>query len=218
MVVVGAGTEVGKTHFGVTFAHALARAGEQVAALKPIESGVTSGVVTDAARLGAASSPPLDRHPLYAFAEPISPHLAARRTGAVIEVAAAVAWVNECTSPWVLVETAGGLLSPLGHGVTNLDLARALRPDIVILVALDRLGVLHEVSACHLALRTLAGELPTPVVVLQAPTTGDLSTGTNADELVTMGIVPRAFTMPRGESTDPAALAVAERIVRECFT
>lgn len=213
LVVVGAGTGVGKTHLGVALAHALARRGETVAALKPIESGVEPGVLTDAAQLEAASTFHVKHPPPFIFPDPVSPHLAARRAGVAIDLQPIATWVDAHACPWVLVETAGGLLSPLGRGLANVDLARALHPDTVLLVALDRLGVLHDVSACCLALRVLAPELRETVTILQAPATADLSTGTNAIELVTLGVVDQVFTIPRGAPTDPAVQAAADRLV-----
>lgn len=227
LVIVGAGTGIGKTHLGVALTHALARGGNAVVALKPIESGVEPGALSDTAQLTAASTFHVKHPPPFVFSEPVSPHLAARRAGAAIDLGPVVAWVEAHECPWVLVETAGGLLSPLGRGVTNLDLARAVQPDAVLLVAQDRLGVLHEVSACCLALRVLAPEVDEVVVVLQTPSDPDLSTGTNAAELVTLGIVAQAFTLPRGAPVAPAvaaaAAALAEHLQRlltsdGCFT
>lgn len=211
LVIVGAGTGVGKTHLGVALAHALARRGDAVVALKPIESGVEAGTLSDTAQLTAASTFHVKHPPPFVFSEPVSPHLAARRAGVAIDLGPVAAWVEAHDCPWVLVETAGGLLSPLGQGVTNLDLARAVQPDAVLLVAQDRLGVLHEVSACCLVLRVLAPEMGEVVVVLQTPPASDLSTGTNATELATLGIVEHAFTVPRGAPAEPAVgAAVAE--------
>jgi dethiobiotin synthetase len=212
-VIVGAGTGVGKTHLGVALARALALQAEQVVALKPIESGVVAGVLSDAAQLATASSFHVKHPPPYVFTDPISPHLAARRSGRSIDLRAVVAWIDAHICPWVLVETAGGLLSPLGPGITNLDLAQAVRPDGVLLVAQDRLGVLHEVTACRVALRTLASELREVLVVLQAPSIPDASTGTNAAELSTLGLVDRAFAIPRGTGSDVAVAAAAAEVV-----
>lgn len=211
LAIVGAGTGVGKTHLGVALARALALQGAgAVAALKPIESGVTGESETDAAQLAAASTFHVKHPPPYTFAEPISPHLAARRSGVTIALGRVTAWVEEAVCPWVIVETAGGLLSPLGPGLTNLDLTRALAPQVVILVALDRLGVLHEVAACTVALRTLASELGELAVVLQAPEVPDLSTGTNAEELKALGTAQHVFTLPRELATgERVAAAVA---------
>jgi dethiobiotin synthetase len=214
VVIVGAGTGVGKTHLGVALALALTGEGERVLALKPIESGVASGGTSDAGQLAAASTVVVKAPPPYAFPEPISPHLAARRAGMAIDLATVAAWVDQHTCPWLLVETAGGLLSPLGVGLTNLDLARALRPDVVLLVAQDRLGVLHEIASCCLALRVLAEDLREAVVVLQSPALPDLSTGTNVDELALLGLTGQAFAIPRGAPEEPVVMAAAGRVLR----
>jgi dethiobiotin synthetase len=214
VVVVGAGTGVGKTHLGVALALALSGEGERVLALKPIESGVAAGGTSDAGQLAAASTAVAKDPPPYAFPDPISPHLAARRAGVAIDLATVVAWVDQHTCPWLLVETAGGLLSPLGIGLTNVDLARALRPDVVLLVAQDRLGVLHEIATCCLALRVLAQDLREAVVVLQSPAVPDLSTGTNVDELAVLGLTGQAFAIPRGAPEVPEVRVVAGRVLQ----
>ena len=211
VVVVGTGTEVGKTHLSVALVEYLARS-HQVCGLKPIESGVPAGEVgADADALADAGTFHVKHPQPYALPDPVSPHLAARRMGIVIDLARVAEWVDAHAAEWVVVETAGALLSPLGPGLTNLDLARALRPDVWVLVALDRLGVLHEVAACVAVLRAHGvGEVP--LVVLQAPAVTDGSTGTNAAELVALGTVPRVFEMPRGRATSLACQAVAGAI------
>ncbi len=216
LVIVGAGTGVGKTHLGVALARALGQGGELVAALKPIESGLEEGAVSDAAQLAEASTFHVKHPPPYRFTRPVSPHLAAREEGVAINLQAACAWVDEATCRWVLVETAGGLLSPLGPGLSNLDLARALQPRAVLLVALDRLGVLHEVAACCLALRVLAPELRDVTVVLQAPAVADLSTGTNADELLSLGTAAPVFEIPRGDPSSPGVTAAVSALAEHC--
>jgi dethiobiotin synthetase len=204
IVVVGTGTEIGKTHFGVTFLHALARAGVSVAGLKPVESGVGSGV-TDADQLDRAGTFHVKHPPPYALRPPVSPHLAAREAGLTIRIGEIVRWVDLSEADWTLVETAGALLSPISPVTTNLDLAAALAPEAVVLVAPDRLGVLHDVTAALFAYRVLAPGLPEPVVVLQAPAVADGSTGGNGRELVELGIARTVVTMPRG-ATDAGAL------------
>lgn len=214
IAVLGTGTEVGKTHASVALTAALAARGEQVGGLKPIESGVTPGVLTDADRLAEVSSVPPDLAP-YRFTEPVSPHLAARRSGVVISLEVVTRWLDSQRSRIALIETAGAVLSPLGSGLTNLDLARAIAPDAVVLVGLDRLGILHEVACCFLVLRTLAPELPAPLLVLNAPAASDASTGTNADELVALGIAPRVVSFPRADARHATSLSAAHQVLAE---
>jgi dethiobiotin synthetase len=191
----------------------LARTGHQVCGLKPIESGVPAdGLGTDGAALAAAGVFHVKHPQPYALPDPVSPHLAARRRGLTITLAPVTAWVDAHPADYLVIETAGALLSPISPTATNLDLARALTPDVWLLVAADRLGVLHDVAACVLALKVHGIATP-PVVVLQTPALPDDSTGTNAAELVTLGTVPLALTMPRGEPTSPECQAPAARIV-----
>jgi dethiobiotin synthetase len=225
IVVLGTGTGIGKTWVTQTLTEALQRAGAQATALKPIETGIPSPSTpaisdprstirsADAGALGERSDASLlasisttrPAPPPYALPDPVSPHLAARRAGRVIELRQVRDYVvrveNEVTShvtSFVLVESAGGCLSPLGLGVSNADLALALEPAIWILVAPDALGVLHDVSA---TLGVLAARRRLPDhVVLSAAREPDASTGTNAAELEALGIVTPSVTAGRGDT------------------
>src|SRR5271155_4051712 len=168
IVLVGTGTGIGKTHLGVALLTALASTGVEVAGLKPVESGVQANV-TDAQLLADAASFHVKLPPPYMLAAPLSPHLAAPLEGITIRLSPILRWVDAVEADWVLVETAGALLSPLAPGLTNLDLTVALEPTAVVLVAPDRLGVLHDVTAALFAMRHLEPRLPDPVVALMAP-------------------------------------------------
>ncbi|WP_437811814.1 dethiobiotin synthase [Sorangium sp. So ce1078] len=209
VAVVGTGTGVGKTHASVALVAALAARGDKVCGLKPIESGVDGLSRSDAEHLAAVSSVQPEPAP-YRFPEPLSPHLAARRCAQAISLDLVAAWVDRHQASLVIVESAGALLSPLGPGATNADLVRALAPDAVVLVGLDRLGILHEVASCVLALRALAPGLPPALVMLNPPSAPDASTGTNAGELEMLGIAAGAVVMPRAAPTAPSSLAAAE--------
>ena len=207
IIVLGTGTGVGKTWVTAALARALRRSGASVVALKPIESGVVVSAESDAALLASASSaPPSD--PPFVFAEPISPHLAARRSGRAIDLRVIVEHVkrheaalqNRVTShvtSFSLIETAGGCLTPLAPGIVNRDLALALEPATWLLVAPDALGVLHDVTATLGALAAL-GRQPDHVVLSEARAR-DASTGTNAAELRELGIASPAAVAARGD-------------------
>ncbi len=214
IVLVGTGTGIGKTHLGVTLVTALRRRGEEVCGLKPIESGVAPGEVGEDARALAEAGVFHVKHPQpYALEDAVSPHLAARRAGITVDLAPVLRWVDAHPARWVIVETAGALLSPIAPGVTNLDLAVALRPDAWLLVAPDRLGVLHDVAAALLALGALCSPPIRPTVVLQTPAVPDTSTGTNAAELELLGVAPKVFTMPRAEPTAAECQTIATQIL-----
>jgi dethiobiotin synthetase len=238
IVVLGTGTGVGKTWVTRSLAEALGREGVAVVALKPIETGVaaasrsvpmdprstirsadssTRGLSSDGMLLAGASTVP-PAPPPFVFAEPVSPHLAARRANAVIDLASVLNYVthheNDMTrhvTSFVLVESAGACLSPLAPGITNVDLALALDPALWILVAPDALGVLHDVSAALVALG-VRRRLP-DYVVLSAAREPDASTGTNAGELAALGIVTPVVSLGRGDdrSLDAFARLLVER-------
>ena len=101
--------------------------------LKPVETGVDhqGQAETDQLRLGRATNVFHVKHDatmfhvkqsLYEFGHPVSPHLAAREQGVRIDLGAIRAWVDKMAAPITIIETAGGLFTPLGRGVTNLDL------------------------------------------------------------------------------------------------
>lgn len=198
VVVLGTGTDVGKTYVTAAIARGLAQR-SSVLALKPIESGVEPDVAGDAGAIAsAAAHPPLLSR--WRFRRPISPHLAARESGMVISVAEVARWIAEQEQlqprAVTLIELAGGAFTPVSLGVTNSDLALAFDPALWILVAPDSLGVLHDVTA---TLRALSRR--PDAIVLSSSRVPDPSTGSNAAELQQLGIADVLEVVPpRGEA------------------
>jgi dethiobiotin synthetase len=155
----------------------------------------------------AQIAPPPVTRPLYEFPDPISPHLAAARAGVRFDLGSVRRWVGEHERALTFVETAGGLFSPLDAVTSNFDLVNAVRPALVVLIAPDRLGVLHEVAST-VGLAAARG-WPVDAVILSAPDQSDASTGTNADSLASLGIAHPVASFPRAAEDDPAALAAA---------
>jgi dethiobiotin synthetase len=223
VVVLGTGTNVGKTHVTCALARSLHKAAPNlpVACLKPVESGFHLSS-SDARRLAEVSNGvelPLPL-PRYALEAALSPHLASRLAGLGSISLDAIgdwlaAWRTALPPPvreqgWCLIESAGGVFSPLAPGVTNFDLAQALEPSLWVLVAPDSLGVLHDVTTT-LATCRLRGREP-DLLVLSAARTPDASTGTNRAELATLGIAAVVDVVARdGEFADRLAHAVLAR-------
>ncbi len=203
LVVTGTGTEIGKTHFSEALLRALASLGVRAVGLKPVESGVTAGADTDAARLGRASAFHVKQSE-YTFAQPVSPHLAARAEGRSIDPERVRGWVDAARgqADLTVVELPGGLYSPLTDQLPNSYLAHTLRPEAVLLVAPDRLGVLHDVVATSRAAR--AEGLRLRGTVLMAPAVPDASTGRNAPELPLLSGLPVVAVLPRASPSDLA--------------
>ena len=183
VIVSGTGTGIGKTHVSQALLRALTPRWSRVTGIKPVETGLGQASASDASLLDRASSFHV-QHSGFFFAEPISPHLAARAAGRPIDVDAVVSEIDaiRATADVTLVELPGGLFTPLTDTSVNAALARALAPDVMVLVAPDRLGVLHDVIAVHRAADSVPLEIH--VVALVAPERADASTGRNADEIV----------------------------------
>ncbi len=212
--MTGVGTGVGKTHVAEALLRAWGRA-EPVLGYKPIESGVVDGVGEDEARLRDASTFHVKRPGVQVrLAAPVSPHLAARlegRTIPLVDIVDEVDALRLMTS--MVVELAGGLFSPLSDHDTGAELVHALRPDIVLLVAPNRLGVLHDVGA---ATRACRGMLSLDGVVLCAPLTEDPSTRTNAAEIEhTLGLHVLA-SLPRASPETLVSSGALDRLVDYC--
>jgi dethiobiotin synthetase len=217
IVVSGTGTDIGKTHLSEALLRAMALLRPRVIGLKPIETGLGGAMASDTERLERASTFHV-QHFGYLFADPVSPHLAARNDGTTIDTDALADHVRAVRrqADVVLVELAGGLFTPLSDELVNADLARDLAPDVMLLVAPDRLGVLHDVLAAVRAAATVP--LPIDAVVLVTPAAPDASAGRNADELARLLDVAMVGTLPRasqhGLSSDPTIQALAARVTR----
>jgi dethiobiotin synthetase len=166
LFVTGTDTVVGKTVASVALLRSLADAGVRCVGMKPVAAGIDAGqaVNDDVLALAAAANvdaPLRERNP-YAFADPVAPHLAAARAGAPIALAPIVAAYGRLAAraDAVVVEGAGGPLVPLNERNDMLDIARALRLPVVLVVGL-RLGCLSHARLAALAIRarglTLAG-------------------------------------------------------------
>ncbi len=223
VVILGCGTGVGKTRVSTALLHDLARHAQASIGLKPIESGYTgSGVGSDALALADAGSiSPLSHLPRYAFEPPLSPHLAARDTGQSVDLSAVRLWCLDAgehasarlglkPAVWSIIETAGGVFSPLNDSESNFELARQLDPSVWVLVASDSLGVLHEVSATLQAMAA-RGRAPDHLV-LSGARDADASTGRNAAELERLGIAKVSAVLARHK--DDGVSALTEALVR----
>lgn len=192
LFVTGTDTGVGKTHVAALIIRSLRAQGLRVGAYKPAASGCAqtdegSLVSDDADALWEAAGRPSSRDDVcpQRFAAPLAPHLAARAAGRSIEIDAIRAgfefWSN--CSDAIVVEGAGGLFSPLTESLLNIDLAREWEMPLVI-VAANRLGTIHATLATVVAARAHSPALRITGVVLNCTSTdGDLSRGSNADEL-----------------------------------
>ncbi|HET7625497.1 MAG TPA: dethiobiotin synthase [Verrucomicrobiae bacterium] len=141
--ITGTDTGAGKTILTALLAAFLREKGANVAALKPICSGGRGDALL--LRKALKNALPLDEINPWHFREPIAPLLAARRERKKISLADVVAHARRTSKkfPIVLVEGAGGLLSPLGENFDSRDLIKVLGA-IPIIVSPNRLGAINQ--------------------------------------------------------------------------
>lgn len=158
ILVTGTGTEIGKTWVAAKLATALRRRGVRVRARKPAQSfGPDERGFTDAEVLAAATSEsPVDVCPSHrwydtSMAPPMAADALGRPSIGIAELAGEVEFPDGVDIG--LVETAGGVRSPLAHDGDTVDLARLLSPDTVLLVADAGLGTLNAVRLSVEALK-----------------------------------------------------------------
>ena len=159
LVIAGTGTEVGKTWTAVRLLqHARAR-GLSVAARKPSQSYAEGDEKTDADLLGAASGEAPEivcpRHRWYAgpMAPPMAADVLVRPRILLAQLIAETTWPSG--GDLALIETAGGLCSPIAHDADNLALIQRLAPTKTVLVADAGLGTINAVRLCVRALQGL---------------------------------------------------------------
>src|SRR5690606_2742750 len=105
--------------------------------------------------------------------------------------------------------------SPLNEEAVNVDLGLLLQPALLVLIAPDSLGVLHDVGA---TLRAMAPNPPT-LVALSEARAPDQSTGRNATELERVVFPHLGALAPYDRvvltiSADEKADVLADRIAR----
>jgi len=193
LFITGTDTGVGKTMLTALLAGYLHECGVRAAALKPICSGGRD----DARRLRAASAGvlTLDEINPWHFRAPIAPLLAAHREGKRVKLPQVLAHVRAMQKRFdvVLIEGAGGLLSPLGEKFNSRDLIAALGATPIV-VCPDRLGAVNQVLLTLEALpRNAAAKA---CVILISPSGPDSSTGANVNLIGEFFDKERIFLLP----------------------
>ena len=153
LFITGTDTGVGKTVLTALLVKFLRQCGVHAAGLKP----VCSGGRDDARALRAAMNGALtlDEINPWHFRAAVAPVLAARQENKRLRLAPVLAHLRawQKRRAVLVVEGAGGLLSPLGEDFDSRDLIVALRATPVI-VASNRLGVVNQVLLTLEALPT----------------------------------------------------------------
>lgn len=155
--VVGTATEIGKTWLSAELARALRASGHAVSARKPAQSfDPADDGPTDAAALAQATGEAPDDvcPPERSYPVPMAPPMAADVLGLaptpIGELLASVRWPSDVDVG--LLETVGGVCSPVALDGHSADLVRLADVDEIVLVADAGLGTIDAVRTATLAL------------------------------------------------------------------
>jgi dethiobiotin synthetase len=190
LFVTGTDTGVGKTILSAALLAAMAAAGEQVRAHKPVVTGLEEPAGTwppDHELLAAmAGMTPEDVAPLR-YGPAVSPHLAAQLAGERIDPADLVARAQKAgdEETALIVEGVGGLLAPLADDYTVRDFAVALGLPLLI-AARPGLGTINHTLLTLQAART-AGLDVRAVVLTPWPDTPAELERSNRETIARMG-------------------------------
>lgn len=199
LFITGTDTEIGKTYVGAMIARALVAAGHRVGVYKPAASGCERRegelVSDDALTLWQAAGSPgtLAEVCPQVFAAAKAPHLAALDEGKRLDASllrrGLDVWLDR--SDVVIVEGAGGLMSPLGDEEFVADLAYDLGFPLVV-VADNRLGAINHVLLTLITAATFRDGLPVAGIVLnQSKSSTDRKLATeNAREIQRRAVSP----------------------------
>ena len=174
LFVAGSHTEIGKTHVACALIRAARAQGTSVDALKPVLSGFDPEDWTGSdsgrllAALGAApTQAALEAISPFRYAAPLAPPMAARLEGKTLTLQdlAGVSrdWLARTEADLALVESAGGLMSPIAEDGTVLDLLETLALASVLVGGSYLGSISHTLTALEV-LR--ARKLPVAAVVI----------------------------------------------------
>lgn len=209
--VTGTDTGVGKTLVACALLRAFAARGLSTVGMKPVAAGREAGphgpVWEDVEQLrahGTVDAPGELINP-YALADPIAPHVAARREGREIDPGLIVRRFRELQgrAEVTIVEGVGGFRVPLNAGQDTADLAAALGLPVILVVGM-RLGCINHalLSAEAVAARglRLAGWVANRIDPQMAAFADNLEALEERLGCPLLGVLPFA------DKPDPAAL------------
>jgi dethiobiotin synthetase len=193
LFVIGTDTEVGKTYVAARVAESLVRAGVRVGVYKPVASGcrlVGDGLEAgDAVRLWEAAGRPGDLQAVcpQRFEAAVSPPRAALAAGRHVDEGLLRSgldyWIER--SDFLLVEGAGGLMSPISEESFVADLAYEFGFPLLVVVP-NLLGAINQTLQTLIAATTFRDGIPIGGIILNAHRADELqdaSAASNREDL-----------------------------------
>lgn len=149
LFITGTDTGVGKTVIAAALARLLTRQGLRVGVMKPVESGVADvvslGSDADLLSWAAVNDQPADLVSPYRLHAAVAPSVAASQEGVkIIPSVIQEAFATLCERhDFVIVEGAGGLMTPVAGGFLVADLINTLQVP-ALLVCRPQLGTINH--------------------------------------------------------------------------
>jgi len=170
VVVVGTATEIGKTWVSARLLRELRAEGMHVIARKPAQSFDPGDSATDAHHLATATGEdpttvcPVHRWYPVPMAPPMAADALARPPFTVEDLVSEIDWPVPAPD-LALVESAGGVRSPIASNGDSITLIELLQPDLVFVIAHAGLGTINDISLTLEAIDRGA-HFATPIVIL----------------------------------------------------
>ena len=198
LFITGTNTDVGKTYVTTLIARQLVEEGNRVGVYKPVGSGceLRDGtlVCQDAGELweAAGKQASLDVVCPQKFKAPLSPHRAAALDGTKVDEDLLRSGLDAAAdgADIVLVEGAGGLLSPVSDDEFNADLAFDFGFPVLV-VAGNELGIINQTLQTLVTAETFRDGLNVAGVILNDRSQqGDESCKSNSEDIRDRSVAP----------------------------
>lgn len=210
--VTSTGTEIGKTYVSRGLSRALVKRGYRVSSLKPIETGFNP-LSSDALSLSRSCGRPDLAHScgFYRSHIPLSPYSASILSFSpppdIDYLSSRISFLSR-GSDFLIVESAGGLLSPIDNRLTMADFARLLDLPLLVVVR-DCLGVISQTLSLFESALLRDLSLFALVLVQHESIEQNLGPGSNFSILSERSFCP-VFSFPFCEDNDDQLSLAAE--------
>lgn len=148
--IIGTDTDCGKTYVTCQLLDYFKKGDKRALALKPVASGCAelNGqlISEDVLHLQRHNSDSHQQICQWLFKPPISPHLAAEQVSQFVSAQGVADFCNQSSfvnTDYLLIESAGGLMSPLNNNETWLDVLLLTQIPVIFVVGM-RLGCLNH--------------------------------------------------------------------------
>ena len=199
LFITATDTEVGKTYVTTLIVKSLVASGARVGVYKPSAADCVSDgrqlISEDAVALWEAAGRPLNLDAVcpQRFRAPLAPHLSAKSEGRELDTdllrTGISVWAEECDI--VIVEGAGGLMSPISEDEYVADIAFDLGYPLII-VAPNLLGVINQTLQTLITASCFREGLDVAGIILNDSQVfeGDMSVESNQQEIANLSLLP----------------------------